>query len=228
MVSFKEVLNLIREQNAANIRIEDVRGKRILDILDMPNVNNTIAKLEEYENTLAKYGRIDITAANEKILRANWQGAYHWTVLFRDEKNDVVNHTGAPHGYMSAKEFELQTKLHKLELQMEFDKKMLEHESKSNSNTDFDLMGIISGLATLFGKEIPNFKSTHKHTPQIAGGNTMETHTETNTADLQARLDIISANLLETIKTNGIDKIEKLIQAIKDKPHLVDMALKFI
>jgi hypothetical protein len=240
MIKFDDAINMMRDAKAPYVRIMDARGKKVYEFSEYNNVEATIDALEKYRSALENMGRLSFVVADDKIKASNWQNAYHWDVVMTGSNSTQQNASnGHMNGYMSIREVELTNQLHRLQMEMDFDKRLREMQPKNEGFNIGELFNLLPLVMDIDPKKIQAMNAMRGITGNqpvqgIAG--TPQVQEQSNLSvqmteqEIQAKLNGITKSLITIINTEGIgiDKIEKLINALAVNPSLVDKALLFI
>jgi hypothetical protein len=244
-INFDDAIKLMQELKTPYVRVTDARDKKIVEFVDVSNVESTIEKLKEFRNALDGYGIINIIAADEKILKANWQNPFIWRVSMARGSNAITGNQQAnnfPHhtGYVSQREAELTAQLEALKMQMQFQNQidLLTRKLEDKGSSDFTQYIPLAALALKIpANEVAAMMGlVNQQRPQgIAGNETqaqpkllVQMTVEEEKEKLQKQLDNITTNISNLIKEVGVDKVEKLVVGIAAKPNMVDTALTFL
>ncbi len=237
MIKFDDAINMMRDAKAAHVRIMDARGKKVYEFTEFNNVEATIDQLNKYRNALENMGRLSFVVADDKIKASNWQNAYHWDVVMTGSNTNNNLQPTHMSGYMSIREVELTNELHRLKMKMEFDEQLRAH-TKDDGFKIGDIFNLLPLVMDIDPKKIQAMNAmrgitgTQTHTQGIAGSETQQPNltVQMTKEEAQAKLDAIGAKILSVINTDGIgiEKVEKLVNALAANPSLVDKALLFI
>lgn len=140
-MNFEEAITLIEEQNILHVKVQDFNKNRILTIGESTPIE-VQKKLESYKNALSAYGKVTFICATEKIYNSSWRDAAHWSVTFsgmnmqQQQPLQGINTGLIPNGYVSQTEATLRAEFEALKMRMDYDKKVLELESKIGKKVD--------------------------------------------------------------------------------------------
>ena len=236
--TYTRALQLIQDQKIIAVRVLDPTGKKLAEWKQFERPEEVAAKLDEYKNEFAAYGRINLICANETILKSNWTGAYSWNVTFDNQQSNKseINHNSnfIPKGFVSSETATLMAQLEGLKMQIAHNQQMNEYNLKLMELNKKDPLNYLPALALVM--DIPDSK-LQKALQLSAIGSSMqgnkqgiagtETKTETqkvsvqmSETELQAKLDIISNELTKLIQSVGVETVEKMIKGLNGKPDV--------
>ena len=244
-IKFDELIGFMRKQNLPYIKISDLAKKRVVEFVESDNVETTISELERIKTTLANYGRLNFKCADEKQKKALWNDPFCYVVDFSGEnfpiRSDGQVAQNLQKGYVSEREANLMQELSALKLSMTFQKQLDDMQRRIegvNSGDPMQMLYKFMPLAPLFIKDPTKLDAIIKLSGAMNGapmqqqigiaGNTNTITSQMHETEIKAKMQAIGVGIDALIEKVGIEKVEKLISGINQKPHLVDTALTFL
>lgn len=136
-MTFDEVKKCIIDFKVLNLKVTDTQGKKLMEFINELSPESLNMKLDGYLGTLQTYGAVKFIAANETQYKQNWKDCYNWHVTFTGISHNATlmqQHTPTHQiGFVSSNEATLMAQVKVMEMQMEFNKKMMELEQKLNT-----------------------------------------------------------------------------------------------
>ncbi len=231
MIHIEEISSLVEKNKAPFIRVRDLAGNLLGEIMDSENTQTSIKRLLEMLEMFAEYGKVVVEAANESQKNQNFRYCYKWTVKVaaapaapgKQELAGVSNF--APAGYMSIAEYTAKLELEKLKLQIEELKKAKKVELPELPASYMFLAGELLGW---------DDNKTSRMVSGLAGAATTEkvktslhmTEEEAQEAAKQ-KLEQIQNLMLSIMSKVEADKIIKVLRACDEKPEMIDKVLLF-
>lgn len=144
MINIKDIYNLLERSKTPYVKVEDYNGNKIVAFEENTLVSRTIQELQECEDMLKAYGKLQIVAGDETCKKANYKGAFKWIVFFEKEpKNNNQwgypaqqqqqqqnwGMSGVPNGFVHNDVLQARLDMEKLKYEME----LLKLEKKKDS-----------------------------------------------------------------------------------------------
>lgn len=240
-IRFNEAITFIREQKLTCIKILGLDGKRIAQYTDADcTTEGLCAYLSSKKSMLAPYELVQFVVTDHEGKAGNWTKAFTWQVRTNTNSNSDHVEDGnnvIKTGNISMREAGLMAELAALKLEIQYNKRFDELNAKLEGQGDmfggFDklipLLPIFVNDTAKIEKIIQLAGVMNNKQPAFTGmAGTTEMSSQKTQDELNAQYKVIQDNINELVKVCGIDKVDKLIQMVKNKPELVDTALNFL
>jgi len=248
----KQIYKLIEKNRCSVVQINDTAGHLVHEIF-CSTPEAAITELEDMLPEFKSYKRLQLKAVEKK--GTPWARGYQWSLEFEKTEETIAqaNNNGnwkVPPGYITPADYigmftKMMTDQNALQVQL------LEKKLEFNNMDPTKWLPMIQVLGPALGLKVGGIAAP----PGTAAASTTERKelhfvddVDTSKLNPEQMMDLI-ANKLQSISTKvsgpqmlrllstleknkslkeNVDKISKLLQAIIDKPHLLDQAMAFI
>lgn len=239
MISFENLIALIKECKTPYIRIFDHYGNPLFSFDDDRDIEATVKKLQHVAPMLENCGKCTVQGATENIKKASWRGAYKWQVSFAaapmgQQKNDFGynmnwNMGMVPKGYVPESMMSLQMQHFKEMSEVKL--KMMEMQMQMNNSRYPIPPEYLPYIGKFLGWSPDEMRGLAGASLQTKINGTPEVHSTLRFKDVQKmsaeeKIKKINELLTQLESKVSAEHMILLLEALNEKPELADKAVR--
>jgi len=237
-MTFEDTIKLIPDLKIHHVKIVDTAGKKVME-LNGESPENLLTQLEGYRSILSTSGRLKFIAANESMFKQNFKDAYNWDVVFtaasHSNNSTPTTLTHAPSGYVSSNEANLLAELKALQMQRDFDLKLVELNKKidDKGSDGFDkYLPMLGMIVDIDDKKMKNMmalgalQSSMNGSPATGlAGLEKKPHVQT-TVEEKELINNLNDEMGKLAQKVDLSAIVEFVKTLNDKPEFLTLLLQ--